>query len=83
MQKLTNFRAYLQPHLKSPEHAEWLSKFSTLEEVMPYLLQLKALQAVGKVDEAVRKLQEELEIADPAVVAKIKLYLECFVELTQ
>ena len=82
VQKLQNFRTYLEPLMSHPDHLEKLNHFRTLEQVLPYLVQLKAVCAAGGLNAAATNFCNELAISDPAVVKKIKLYLGCFVDLS-
>lgn len=79
-EKLKNFRNYLEPHCLTDEHKAYLSKFTDLDTVMPYLLQCILLHKAGQLDSTVDTFCEKLP-GKAEVSAKVKRYLNMFVDV--
>lgn len=84
VQKLTNFRMFLEPHCSTDELKEQLNQFQDIDTVMPYLLQCVALSRVGQLDAAFENFVSSFPAetqADEAFRAKLKRYLAMFVDV--
>ena len=82
-EKLKNFRVFLEPHCATDEHKAYLTKFKDLDSVMPYLLQCVVLSKAGQLEAAVDEFCHTLPASTEreAVVAKVKRYLNMFVDV--
>lgn len=81
IQKAHNFRKMLEPYCKTPEHKEFLSKYSD-DQVADLTRQyLSVLYTTGTMAVATTTIATTLEIKDEAVVEKITRYLQCFCDL--
>ena len=84
VQKLTNFRAFLEPHCSTAELKERLSEFKDVDTVMPYLQQCATLSRIGQLDATIENFVASFPAstqADEAFRAKLKRYIAMFVDV--
>ena len=79
--KLTNFRAFLEEHCSTDEERGIVASFSTVDSVMPYLLQAAALRAAdaAKLEQSIASLESRFSKAtDEAFKVKLRRYINMF-----
>ena len=82
--KLSNFRAFIEPHCSTDELKARLNEFKDLDSVMPYLLQCIALYNLGQLDTAVDGFIAAFPAAsqeNQAFTTKLRRYLAMFVDV--
>jgi len=82
--KLTNFRAFLEPHCTTEALKERLLQFRDLDSVLPYLSQLVALKKLGHLDAAVETFCAYFPAtaSDETFRIKVKRYIAMFIDVT-
>ena len=82
-QKLTNFRAFLEPHCVTDELKTRFNEFKDLDSVMPYLLQCVAMSRLGTLDTAVESFLATFpaESIDEPFKVKLRRYICMFVDV--
>ena len=82
-QKLSNFRALVQPLCTTDRQKAALETFQTVESVMPYLLQLLALKRLGPggVEPLVNTFLAEFPGAPDEFKTKVGLYVDMFCDV--
>jgi hypothetical protein len=80
--KVQNFRLFLAPYCRTPEHQAVLERYTSLEDVMPYLLQVAGLVKAGQTDLVVNQVCEPFGTsADDAFRTRVRRYVEMFADV--
>ena len=78
--KLKNFRTFLEPHCNTDLLKQRLSSLATIEDVMPYVLQVTAMSKAGQTELLVDQFCAEFgSSATEEFRHKVRRYLEMFV----
>ena len=85
-QKLNNFRAFVEPFCTDDKHRTRMQEFSSLDAVMPFLLQALALKKAGALEPALEKLTQEFAPfkdteAEVAFKSKVHRYVAMFCDV--
>ena len=82
--KLANFRAFLEERCSTDEERGIVASFSTVDSVMPYLLQAAALRAAdaAKLEQSIAALESRFsKAADEAFKVKLRRYINMFCDV--
>jgi hypothetical protein len=77
--KLKNFRAFLEPHCTTDPLKQRLASLQTIEDVMPYVLQVTAMSKAGQSELLVEQFCSEFGNINEEFRHKVRRYLEMFV----
>jgi hypothetical protein len=84
-QKLKNFKAYLEPFHLTDEQRSQLNAMTTVNDALPFLLQVKALRATGGLNNMVDTYCHTVRGLSPedlnGLRAKVLRYMEMFCDL--
>ena len=85
-QKLTNFKAFVEPYCSEDKQKARLQEFSSLDAVMPFLLQALALKKAGALEPALEKFTQEFAPfkdtnAEQAFKSKVLRYVDMFCDV--
>ena len=84
-QKLQNFRAFIEPFCTQEKNKTRLQEFSSLDAIMPFLLQALALKKAGVLEPALERFTQEFapftEGQEEAFRAKINRYVTMFCDV--
>ena len=81
-QKLKNFRAFLEPFIKTEDHRRRLEPYKDLNTVMPLLLQATAIRKASPetLDATLATMSEELQLGDEDA-NKLRRYMNMFCDV--
>jgi hypothetical protein len=80
--KVQNFRTFLAPHCRTPELQAVLERYKSLDDVMPYLVQVAALVKAGQTAMVVDQVCDPFgPSADEAFRARVRRYVEMFADV--
>ena len=79
--KLKNFHAFIEPHCSTEDQKKVLATYTTVEDVMPFLLQVVAAHRLGKQDALLNTFCASFPSADDAFRSKLSRYMNMFCEV--
>jgi hypothetical protein len=80
--KLKNFRSFVEPYCQTPELQAHLRQFQSLEDVMPYLLQVAALVRAGQRQLVLDQFCSPFgDAADEPFRARVERYIQMFADV--